>query len=122
MLTKEGFAFFHRILFVVTKLGLHPFTMRKDLLVDAESKRTHLVGWTTVLLYTLHVLLVIRGITIARKIEGIIDSFLILGLLSGIAAKITIQLYHSELIQVINNILLLNRKLGKTNLNCYFFS
>jgi len=31
-LTKEGFVFFHRILFLVTKLRLHPFTLRNDLL------------------------------------------------------------------------------------------
>jgi len=31
--------------------------------------------------------------------------------------KMTIQIYHTELIQVANNVILLNRKLGKTILN-----
>jgi len=120
MLSTEGLAFLHRMLFLASKLKLHPFTLRKDLLVNAESKRTRLLGWTDVLLNILYVPLVIGRIKEAGKIEGIIHSFLILASGGSIAFKMTILLYHSELIQVGNNVVQLCRELGKMNLQWYF--
>jgi len=116
MSTEETFAFFHRILFLVTKLRLHPFTLRDDLLVNVESRKTRLIGWTTVVLNILYFPVLVASIKGAGKIEGIIHSFLIAALLGCITAKMTIQIYHTELIQLANNLILLNRKLGKTNL------
>jgi len=114
MLTKEGFVFFHRILFLVTKLRLHPFALRNDLLVNVESKKTRLIGWTIVVLNILYLPLVVNRIEAAGTIEGIIHSIHILRLVSSITAKLTIQIYHSELIEVANNVVQLNRKLGKS--------
>jgi len=116
MLTEDGFAFFHRILFLVTKLRLHPLVVRNGLLFNAESKRTQLVGWASVVLNSLYLPLLIGRITIAGKIEGIIHSYVILCLVGGITLKMTILLYHSELIQVVNNVVQLHRKLGKSNI------
>jgi len=71
MLTEDGFAFFHRILFLVNKLRLHLFVVRNDLLFNAECKRTHLIGWTNVIMDILYFPLVIGRIEEAGKIEGI---------------------------------------------------
>jgi len=116
MLSKEGLAFLHRMLFLVSKLKLHPFTVRNGLLVNAESNRTRLIGWASVLLNILYVPLVVCRIKEAGKIEGIIHSLLVI--LSGacIAFKMTILMYHSELIQVVNNVVQLCRETGKMNL------
>jgi len=111
----EGFAFFHLILFLVSRLKLHPFTLRNDLLVISDFKRTQLIGWTSVFLNILHLPLVISRIKEAGKIEGTIHSYLILLVAGGITLKMTILLYHSELIQVANNIVLLNQKIAKNN-------
>jgi len=113
MLSREGLAFFHRILFFVSKLKLHPFTVRSNLLIVAESKRTHLIGWASIFLNILHLPLVIRLIKETGKIEGIIHSLLITVLVGSNTVKLTILLYHSELVQVANNVVVLSRKLGK---------
>jgi len=117
MLSSEGLAFFHRILFLASKLKLHPFTLRGHLLVNAESKRTHLIGWATVVLNILYLPLLTVRIKEAGRIEGIIHSFLFNISVGGIISKMTILFYHSELIQVVNNVVLLNRKIGTLKLN-----
>jgi len=112
MLSSEGFAFFRRLLYLVTQLKLQPFALRNGLLVDAESKRRRLIGWTSVVLNILHVSLVIRRIMEDGKIEGVIHSLLILFLAACISFKITILKYHSEFIQIGNSVLLLGPKIG----------
>ena len=49
----------------------------------------------------------------AGQVEDIIHTFLFLGSIATPAFKLRILMYHAELIQVVNNIVLLNRKLGK---------
>jgi len=122
MLTEEGFAFFHRTLSRIANLRLHPFTLRNGLLAEVESKRTHLIGWASIILNILYLPLVVYRIRESGRIEGMIHSFLILGTLAALTGKITILKYHSELIQIVNNVLLLNRKLGKTKLRLIFHS
>jgi len=118
MLSREGLEFFHRILFLVTKLRLHPFTVRNFLLVDAESKRTHLIGWTTVVLNILYIPLVMARIKEAGKVEGVIHSLLLVFFVGCISSKLTILKYHSELIEVVRNVVLFGPKIGKNNFNC----
>jgi len=118
MLSREGLAFFHRILYLVTKLRLQPFALRNDVFVDTESKRTRLIGWTSVVLNILYVPLVIRRIMEDGKIEGVINSLLISFFAGSITVKMTILMYHSELIQIVNSVLLLGPKLGNMNLSC----
>jgi len=115
MLTEEGLAFFHRKLVLFTKFRLQPFTVRKNLLIDVKSKRTDVIGWASVILNMLYLPLIAYRIKESGKIEGVVHSFLILISLVALALKLTILFYHSELVQVVNNILLLNPKLGNTN-------
>jgi len=56
---------------------MHPFTVRNNLLIIAESKRTRQIGWTSTFINILHFPLVIRLIKETGKIEGIIHSLLI---------------------------------------------
>jgi len=113
MLTEEKFSFFHRVLFLVTKLRLHPFTVRNDLLVDAESKGKRLIGWSCTILNILYLPFVASRIKESGKIEGVVLSCLFLASVAALILKMTILMYHSELIQVANNAVLLNGKLGK---------
>jgi len=114
MLSRKGFAFFHRILSLVSRLGLHPFKVRNGLLINAESRKTHLIGWISVVLNILYVPLVASCIKEVAKVEGIIHSFLFILSVGGITTKMTLLLYHPELIQVVNNVVLLGRKIGKS--------
>jgi len=120
MLSNEGLAFLHRMLFLVSKLKLHPFTLRNGLLVNAETKRTCLIGWTSVLLNSLYVPLVIGRIKEAEKIEGIIHFFLPTIAGGTMAFKMIILANHSELVQVVNNVVQLCREIGETNLHLFF--
>jgi len=94
--------------------------VRSNLLIVAESKRTHLIGWTSVFLNILHLPLVTRRIKETGKIEGIIHSILITALVGSVTAKLTILLYHSELVQVANNVVVLSRKIGKSTFQEFF--
>jgi len=118
MLSSEGFAFFRRLLYLVTQLKLQPFALRNGLLVDAESKRRRLMGWTSVVLNILYVPLVIRRIMEDGKIEGVVHSLLIPFFVGSITLKMTILMYHSELIQVSNSVLLIGPKIGNMSLSC----
>jgi len=71
----------------------------------------------SVLLNILYLLPVVARIKDAGKVEGIIQSLLILSIVGSIALKTTIQIYHTKLIQAANKVILLNQKLGKTTIN-----
>ena len=110
MLTHKEFAFFQRILQFVSKFNLHPFAWREGLLLDMESWRTRLIGRTAVMLHVFYTtFFVYRIFKATSQTEGIMHFFLILGSTAAGAYKMSILFFHSELINVVNNIVLLNQ-------------